>query len=383
MRIGINAVGFNPGVMGGLETYFRELLHHLQLESGGHDYLIACKNTEIDSFELQNQRFSLKVIKVGRPSLRWLIRGVLFELIHIDIIKPCMDSLQVDVIHHPFTVLEPLGLKIPSVLTFADMQHEFYPDFFTKKELRYRDYSYKASTHEARRIIVYANFTKECLIEKYAISPDKIDVIAPGYNEAYCHVTDRAVLDEVKVRYGLPNVFIYYPAALWPHKNHRTLLDALCLIRDRYGIEVKLVLSGLSKGRAGELRTEIFKRNLQKVVTVLGYIPYDDLPSIYNLATMMVFPSLFEGFGIPLVEAMACGCPVVCSNNTSMPEIVGGAALMFDPVSVSEMASSIIKVLDDRELCHKMSMAGLEQAKLFNWCEAVRQTQAVYEKACS
>ena len=382
MRIGLNAIGFNPGTMGGLETYFRQLLHYLQLESGEHDYLITCKNTEADSFKLQNPSFSLKVFNFGRPSLRWLIRGALFEVAHVDIIKYSMNQLPVDVIHHPFTVLEPLGLKIPSVLTFWDMQQEFYPEFFTRREMRYRNFSFSASAQQAKRIIVSSNFTKKCLIERYQVRSDKVDVIYTGIDEEYRPVTDSAVLAAVRVRYCLPDVFIYYPAALWPHKNHRTLLDALCLIRDRYGLEANLVLSGMSIGRAGELRTEILKRNLQGVVTVLGYIPYEDLPSIYNLATIMVYPSLFEGFGIPLVEAMACGCPVVCSHSTSIPEVVGDAALLFDPLSVEEMASTIFKALDDRVLRCKMSNVGLEQAKLFNWRETARQTQAVYEKAC-
>jgi len=382
MRIGLNAIGFNPGIIGGIETYFRQLLHHLQLESGAHDYLISCKNTDVDSFELQNPRFSFFVFNFGRPSLKWLLRGVLFEVAHVDIIKSSMNKLPVDVIHHPFTVLEPLNLKIPSVLTFWDMQHEFYPEFFTWREMRFRNFSFPASAQQATRIIVSSKFTKRCLIERYNVRPDKIDVIYTGVGKEYRSITDPEVLDEVKLRYSLPDVFIYYPAALWQHKNHRTLLDALCLVRDRYGIEVNLVLSGMSTGRAVELHAEILKRNLQRLVTVLGYLPYEDLPSIYNLATIMIFPSLFEGFGIPLVEAMACGCPVVCSHSTSIPEVVGEAALMFDPQSIDEMATAIFKVLDDRVLRQNMSIAGLEQAKLFNWCETARQTQAVYEKAC-
>ena len=382
MRIGLNAIGFNPGTMGGVETYFRQLLRYLQFESGAHNYLITCKNTEVNSFELQNPRFSIKVFNIGRPSFSWLIRGVLFEVAHFDIIKSSMNQLPVDVIHHPFSLLEPLGLKIPSVLTFWDMQQEFYPEFFTRREKRFRNFSFIASAQQAKRIIVSSNFTKKCLVERYRVSPDKIDVVYTGVGKEYRPVTDLAVLDEVIVRYCLPDVFIYYPAALWPHKNHHTLLDALCLIRDRYGIEVNLVLSGMSTGRAGELRTEILKRNLQELVTVLGYIPYEDLPSIYNLATIMVYPSLFEGFGIPLVEAMACGCPVVCSNSTSIPEVVGNAALMFDPLSVDEMASTLFKAFNDSALRCKMSIAGLERSKLFNWRDTARQTQAVYEKAC-
>jgi glycosyltransferase involved in cell wall biosynthesis len=383
MRIGLNAIGFSSGTMGGVETYFRQLLHHLQLESGAHDYLIACKNTDVDSFELQNPRFSMKVFNIGRPSLRWLIRGVMLEVAHFDIIKSSINQLPVDVIHHPFTVLEPLGLKIPSVLTFADMQQDFFPEFFTRRELRFRGYAFKASVHEARRIIVHAQFTRDCLIERYGVKADKIDVITHGYGEEYRPIKDDAALDAVRYRYRLPDGFIYYPAALWPHKNHRVLFDAVSLVHDRYGLKVNLVLSGMTTGRGSELRAEILRRGLEGMVTVLGYLPYEDLPSLYNLATMMVFPSLFEGFGIPLLEAMACGCPVVCSRTTSIPEVVGKAALLFDPQSAEEMASAIFKVWNDRELRGKMRLAGLERAEMFDWRETARRTLAVYEKACN
>jgi len=118
------------------------------------------------------------------------------------------------------------------------------------------------------------------------------------------------------------------------------------------------------------------------MVTVLGYLPYEDLPSLYNLATMMVFPSLFEGFGIPLLEAMACGCPVVCSRTTSIPEVVEKAALLFDPQSAEEIASAIFKVWNDIDLRGKMRLAGLKRAGMFDWRETARRTLAVYEKAC-
>ena len=378
-----NLVGFTSGAMGGVETYFRQLLHHLQTDNDVDDYMVICKNSDVDSFKLHNPRFEMKVYNIGKPTLSWLMRGVLFEVAHVDIIKPSMNQLPVDVIHHPFTILEPLGLKIPSVLTFWDMQQEFYPDFFTKREKRFRKYTYAASAQQAKRIIVSSNFTKECLVDRYGIHPDKIDVIYTGIGDEYRPITDSAILTAVKSRYRLPDVFIYYPAALWPHKNHRTLLDALCLIRDRYGLVVNLVLSGMSTGRTGELRTEILKRNLQDTITVLGYIPYEELPCLYNLATVMVYPSLFEGFGIPLVEAMACGCPVVCSNRTSLPEVVGNAALLFDPLSVDEIASRIFNTLNDAVIRRKMSVNGLKQAERFNWRETARLTQAVYGKACS
>ncbi|MEI6827055.1 MAG: glycosyltransferase family 1 protein [Desulfuromonadales bacterium] len=383
MKIGLNAIGFNPGIIGGVETYFRQLLNHLQTEDGGHEYTITCKNINIDCFKLYNPRFSTKMYRFGRPSFRWLLRGVLFEVLHVDIITPLMNRMLVDVLHHPFSVIEPLGVNIPSVMTFWDMQHEFFPEFFTRSELRFRNYAFRASAQKANRIIVSSEFSKACLIERYNVNVDKIDIIYTGYGGDFRLINNEVELEVIKANYKLPDSFIYYPAALWPHKNHRALLDAVCLVRKKFGLKVNLVLSGMSVGRAGNLNSEIKKHNLEDNVTVLGYIPYGDLPYIYNLATMMIFPSLFEGFGIPLVEAMACGCPVVCSNTTSLPEVVGeNNALLFDPQSIEEMATAIEKVWDDRDLRDKMRLAGLKRAELFDWRETARKTRAVYEKAC-
>jgi len=383
MKIGLNVIGFNPGRMGGVETYFRQLLYNLQMEDGGHGYTITCKNTDVECFQLYNPRFSVKPFGFGRPSLKWLIRGVLFELLHEDIVTPLMNHVPVDVFHHPFSVLEPLNLNIPSVLTFWDMQHEFYPEFFTRRELRFRNYAFRASAQKANRIIVSSKFTKRCLVERYGVISDRIDVIYTGYGEEYRPIVDDTTLNVIRDKYHLPDSFIYYPAALWPHKNHQALLDAVCLVRSKYGLNVNLVLSGMLEGRSNKLRDEIQQRRLEGAVTVLGYIPYDDIPYLYNLATMMIFPSLFEGFGIPLVEAMACGCPVACSNTTSLPEVVGETgALLFDPKSIEEMSSAIAKVWGDCGLRDNMRLASLKRAKIFSWGETARRTRAVYEKAC-
>lgn len=380
MRIGLNALAFDPGRMGGVETYFRQLLRQLRFDDGGHEYLLVCKNTDSGSLQADHGSIPVKSFPVGRPSLPWLLRRTMFETAHIDILQPFMNRLPVDLLHHPFSTLEPQQLSIPAVLTFWDMQHEFFPEFFSQRELRFRAYAYRASAQKARRVIVSSEFTRDCLVERYGLHPEKIDVIATGYGAEYRPLSDATLRDAIR-RYRLPAEFIYYPAALWPHKNHRTLLDALCLLRDRHRIRVHLVLSGMASGRTDELQAAIRSRGLEGSVTSLGYLPYEDLPALYNLATMMVFPSLFEGFGIPLVESMACGCPIACSATTSLPEVAGQAALLFDPHSAEDIAAAIMRVLGDQALRSTLSRAGLERAALFSWQETARKTIVVYEKA--
>lgn len=261
------------------------------------------------------------------------------------------------------------------------MQHEFFPEFFSKRELRFRNYAYRTSVQQARRVIVSSEFTSDCLVERYGVSPEKIDVIATGYSDGYRPINDEVYCEVIRQRYSLPDEFVYYPAALWPHKNHYKLLDALCLLRDRHNIRINLVLSGMTSGRGEALKAAIQSRSLEGMVTLLGYLPCEDLPALYNLATMMVFPSLFEGFGIPLVEAMASGCPIACSAMTSLPEVVDNAALLFDPYSVDEIATAIMRIYGDSELRATLSSAGLKRSKKFAWDEIARQTVVAYEKA--
>jgi len=187
-------------------------------------------------------------------------------------------------------------------------------------------------------------------------------------------------MDVVKARYGLDRPFLYYPAATWPHKNHLSLLEAVRMLKESHGFDGELVLTGISKGAHRAIMDEIRRMGVEGMVRILGYLPPDELPYVYNLARLMVFPSLFEGFGIPLVEAMASGCPVICSNVTSIPEVVGDAAVLFDPQSPEEIATAIWSVWNDDTELSLMKERGLARSRMFSWEETARKTVEVYRK---
>jgi glycosyltransferase involved in cell wall biosynthesis len=184
----------------------------------------------------------------------------------------------------------------------------------------------------------------------------------------------------IKSNYGLHSPFLYYPAATWPHKNHIRLLKALKILKDEYRFDGKLVLSGIAMQMHPMILEEIKLLDLSGTVKVLGYLPEEELPYLYNLARLMVFPSLFEGFGIPLVEAMACGCPIVCSNVTSIPEVVGEAAVMFSPDSVEDMAEKIWALWNNDKQLQIMKQSGLRRVQFFSCEEMTRKTLDVYAK---
>ncbi|MBI2355171.1 MAG: glycosyltransferase family 4 protein [Deltaproteobacteria bacterium] len=383
MRIALNAVGFAPGRMGGMETYFRNLLFNLQRLEGGDSYSVLCDERHAGEFDLTNSAFGFRYLNYARPSARWLLRGLLRNLLGLDPLSLEMRGVAADLIHHPFTVLTPLGMRIPSVLTFWDMQHEFFPEFFPPLELRKRRRIYRMSAEQATRIIVSSAFTGECLMERYGIDRRRIEVIHTGFGGEYRVIDDREALERVRARYALERPFLFYPAATWPHKNHKTLLAALRILREEYRFDGELLLSGIAMGAHGDILAEIERLGLAGSVRVLGYLPSGELPCIFNLARVMVFPSLFEGFGIPLVEAMACGCPVACSNVTSLPEVAGDAGALFDPHCAEEMAERIWQLWSDDELRATLRRRGLERARLFDWQETARKTVAVYRTAAA
>lgn len=380
MKIALNTIAFIPGKLGGVETYFRRLLDSLQEVDPGNEYSLLVDSHYADEFPLSNPRFKGVKCNFTEPSFLWFLRGVVRNTVKLDILKPVLNRLPVDVIHHPFSILNPPGLKTPSVLTFHDMQHEFFPEFFSGAELRTRREFTRKSARDATRIIAISEHVKSSLVDKYQIPPDKIDVVYFGYGPEYRAIDRHDELEQVKAKHGLERPFIYYPAATWPHKNHKRLLAALRILVNKYHFDGDLVLTGIAKQSHDDILGEVERLGLSDRVKILGYLPYADLPRLYNLARLLVFPSLFEGFGLPLVEAMACGCPVACSSVTAMPEVVGDAGLLFDPTSEEDIADKIWSIWVDETLRGKLIALGFQRARLFQWEKTARETIEVYRK---
>lgn len=380
MNIVLNAVAFAPGRMGGMETYFRNLVSSLQNVDTANEYYLICSERYVDSFRLSNPHFKPLACGYSKPSPLWYLRAAIRHATPIDILRPFMKGLSMDIIHHPFSILQPINHRIPSVLTFHDMQHEYFPEYFSSYALKARKALCRPSAEQATRIIAISEHARSSLVERYEIDPGKIDVVYNGYSPQFRVVEDHAKLALIRSKYDLHKPFIFYPAATWPHKNHKRLLAAFKIMKESYGFDGQLVLSGIAMRANDEVLAEIGRLGLHDDVIVLGYLPYDDLPRLYNLARVMVFPSLFEGFGFPLVEAMACGCPVACSNVTSIPEVVGDAAVTFDPGSVEDMAEKIWGLWRDDAVRQESISRGLDRVSLFSWENMARQTIQVYEK---
>lgn len=383
IRIGINALSLAPSQMGGVETYFNNLLDSLQEIDRKNEYLVLINLQKVKTLPLRNRNFSIRHFHYGNPSARNLLRGLLKNTLGADPLARLVDRLGMNVIHHPFTILDPMNLQAPAVLTFWDMQQEFFPEFFSSLELHLRKKNYRRSAEKAKKIITCALFTKTCLAEKYNIDEKKISIIYPGIGKGFGPVDDVSRLQEIQRKYSLEFPFLYYPAATWPHKNHRNLLLALKILKETRGFDGKLVLSGIPVTRGADISRQAEVLGLKRHVRSLGYLPKEELRFIYNLARLLVFPSLFEGFGIPVVEAMACGCPVACANMTSLPEIAGDNGFLFDPYSPQDIAEKIWTIWHDSSLREDLRRRGLQRSKDFDWNITARKTAAVYYSAAA
>jgi len=306
-----------------------------------------------------------------------LLRGAVQRMTGKDILWRELAGLAVDVMHHPLTILNPPGLPYPSVLTFHDMQQEFFPDFFSPDELQRRRARYRLSVHEADAVIAVSAHAGNCLIEHYGISPSKVHVIYSGCAPEFHPRTPKECAANEESTIG-NRPFIYYPASTWPHKNHRRLLEALRLLIDHYSFDGNLLLTGAEMGGHGEIMETIRRLDLSARVRWLGYVRQEQLPYLYNQARLTVFPSLFEGFGLPVVEAMASGCPVVCSGSSSLPEVGGEAVLYCDPKDSRDISEKIFSVWSDGQLRGELCSRGLAQAAKFCWLETARKTLELY-----
>ncbi|WP_084201420.1 glycosyltransferase family 4 protein [Geobacter pickeringii] len=381
MKIGISTRGFWPGKIGGAEMYLRNLVSHLQSCDHVNEYTLLCDEAVAGEFPLKNEAFEIKITGYRKSSPKKLLRSVFRAVSTIDILRAEPRYFDFDIVHHPLSLFKPTWGKFPSVLTIYDIQHEYFPEFFAAEELVRRRKAYLDSARRATRIIAISKFTRDSLVAEYGIEPDRIDVVFLGHGPEYHPRDEVQQLQALRDRYELSRPFMIYPAATWPHKNHETLLKALRVLVNDYRFDGDLVLTGIAVNSFDKLRASAQAFGVGNHLKILNFIPSDHMPLLYNLASLMVFPSLFEGFGLPVVEAMASGCPVACSNVTSIPEVAGEAAVMFDPKEAEGIAAAVARVWSDSGFASTLRCRGIERASHFSWQNTANKTIDVYRRA--
>jgi glycosyltransferase involved in cell wall biosynthesis len=283
----------------------------------------------------------------------------------------------VDVFHSPDYLLPPLRLG-KKVVTVHDLSFLRYPEGAEPSLRAYLSASVPRSVREADLVLSDSESTRQDVIELLGVDRDRVEVVYPGVGQAFRVIEDQHHLAMVRELCGLDRPFILNVGTLEPRKNLATLLDAYAALRRR-GLEHRLVIAG---GR-GWLYDGVFRRveelSLKEDVLFLGYVAEEHLPALYCLADLLVFPSLYEGFGLPPLEAMACGTPVITSDSSSLPEVVGEAGLMVPSEEPEALAEATVMVLADPRLREDLVRKGLSRASQFTWQAAGEKLLAIYQ----
>lgn len=351
MRVALPLLTLVPGISGGSETYARELARALA-RVGRHEYEALVPSIAPDAAD------GLPSVVAPEYRASTSIPGRLRAMAGAALRPGRLRALLADaeLVHYPLTVPVP-PVAGPTVLTLLDVQHLDLPAMFPRGERLFRRLAYDRAARRATRVIVISEWVKERVVDRLGLDPDRVHAVHLG-------------VDHDRFREG-PSVtredFLYYPARPWPHKNHERLFEAFGLLRREHP-ELRLVLTGAGHDPA----------RLPAGVESLGDVPHEQRVSLYRRARVVVFPSLYEGFGLPPIEAMACGCPVASSSAGSLPEIVGAAAVLFDPYDPESIAAGVDEAL---RRSGELAALGLERAAEFTWDATARAHDDVYELA--
>jgi glycosyltransferase involved in cell wall biosynthesis len=287
-----------------------------------------------------------------------------------------------DLFHSTDFVLPPLR-KARGVVTVHDLSFIRLPDCADPGLRAYLNASVPKAVRAARHVLADSWSTRNDLIELLRISPSKVSVVPGAVDAVFTRVQDPTRLEETRARYRLPQWFAISVGTLEPRKNYPRLISAYALARRQTGLPHHLVITGKPGWLYGEVYDRVRAEGAAEHVHFLGFVPDRDLAALYTLADLMVFPSLYEGFGIPPLEAMACGTPVVSSNNSSLPESVGSAAIMVNAEDVEEIADAMARVLTNSELCARLVKLGEIRAAQFTWHAAAQKLLAAYKRTLS
>ncbi|MAF20518.1 MAG: group 1 glycosyl transferase [Parcubacteria group bacterium] len=380
MKIGIDIRVLARGTRTGVEEYTINLLRHLLKIDPGIEYRLfynafqkielncdwlGLNNVYLEEFRIPNRLFFTSVRYLNQPKIDKLLKGI-------------------DVYFNPHFFTAPLSSKCRKVITFHDLSFEHYPHFFSWRKRAWQKFLMNArkEAQEADKIIAVSQSTKDDLINLYGINPAKIKVVYSGVGSQFkkqkttclpARQGNKKQETRIRNKYNLPDKFILYFGTIEPRKNLIGLIKAFELLNTRY----KLVIAGTR----GWLYQDIFKavqNSKQKQdIFFIGFIEEEDKPYLYNLAEVFVYPSFFEGFGFPPLEAMASGVPTITSSSSSLPEVVGSAGLMIDPYNIDELAGAMEMVLNDDSLKQRLIKKGIEQAKKFSWQKSAQKTLEV------
>lgn len=374
MRIGIDARMYSTEFTG-IGRYVYELVERLKQIDDKNEYVLFMNQPEFEKFEIPNKRFRKVLVNAKHYSLDEQLKY-----------WRTLKRARLDLMH--FTHFNaPILYKKASVVTIHDLTLSFFPG--KKMNSSFHRWAYhvvlKRALKNSRKVIAVSENTKKDLIEITQTSPSKIDVIYEGVNENFSPRSDKEKNAEVLKKYGITKDFLLYTGVWRGHKNLVNMIKAFSKVREgEHGFDVQLVITGAEDPYYPEVKRTVKELELEHEVIFPGHVSEEDLVSLYQDARLFVFPSLYEGFGLPLLEAMRCGTPVVASKTSCIPEICGeGNALFFDPYDPADIADNIHRALLDEPLAAELRERGLKHSLKFSWEKMAEKTLKLYEEAAA
>jgi glycosyltransferase involved in cell wall biosynthesis len=345
----------------GIGIYARNLMSSiLNIDKENFYYFIYVSEQQVGSFGAHK---NLKEIVIPcKNKLLWDQAQVpLYARKHIDII-----------FNTKFSV--PLLTTSKTMMVFHGSEWFVYPEFYSKLDILYNRLFLPLYCKKASAISSVSKVAADDMVKFIGFDPQKVFVVHSAIDPRFKPFADKARLSFIKEKYNLPERYILFVGNLYPGKNFRNIVKAFRHIKDEIGFPIKLVSVGSLRWKYEKDFREIDVLELKDDIHFTGWIEQEDLPALYLMADLFLFPSLYEGFGIPIIEAMACGCPVVTANTGACPEVAGYAAKLVDPKDVNDIADGVISILTNNILRKKMIERGLIEAKRFSWDKAARET---------
>lgn len=374
MRIGINALLLKRQKTGTI-SYIYNLIKSLNKIDTKNEYvLFTNQQFQENDFSLQGNFLTKKVgLREENTYKRiyWEQFYLSRELIH----------LKIDLLHSPSQVaLRSSATR--SILTIHELTYLIHPEFLSKHKYLYYRYFVPISIYKTDKIIAVSENLKKDILRFFRVPQDKIEVICCGVDEIYRPVEKNIAKNEVRQRFGIYDDYILYVGTIEPKKNLKRLIEAYFFLRkdtNRY----KLVIAGPKGWLYNEIYKTIKRLNIDNDIIFTGHLYSSDLLFLYNAASVFVYPSLYEGFGLPVVEAMACKTPVVTSNTPALREVAEEAAIFVDPLDTKSLSKSITEVLENPSLQENLIARGLKRARQFSWEEAAQRTLKLYMQVCN
>lgn len=372
MHIGVN-VHLLSTTHTGIQHYIRALVPELVMQATAHQIVLYGELSQLAVPAGERIRW----VASSRP-LRSGLQRVLWEQ---TVLPRLLRREGVDVFFSPAFIL-PMGWEGAGVVTVHDLNFEVSPETIHPIRRAYLRHITRWSVHRARKVIAISQSTASDIVRLYGVPDEKLVVIPYGLDAIFTPDNARALEPVVRQRYSLPERFLLFVGTLEPRKNLPRLLEAYALAR-RHADLPPLVLAGAPGWQHKRILAQARELRIEKHVVLAGYISREYLPGMYAAASALLYPSLYEGFGLPPLEAMGCGTPVLASRTSAMPEVMGDGGVLVDPHHVQQIADGILRITRDELLRRQVVEQGLERAKRFRWDEAARRTLEVIEEIYS